>query len=110
MRYLADDGTLFDTIGECLVYERDNAIQDYNDKWVNPSLKFRAKKVIKLFRDGCRNHRWSDNNLISEGHEPRYENKNYTVSVDTGIVNLRDDLVDILIARIRELENKYESQ
>lgn len=108
MKYLADDGTVFDAIGECLAYERDNAIKDYRYKWVDPSLNIRAERVIKLFQDECRNRRWNDNHLISEGHEPRYENESYTVSVDTGIVNLRDDLVDILIARIRELENRYE--
>ena len=110
MKYLADDGTIFDVISECIAYERDNAIKDYYDKWVDQSLNVRAEKVIQLFQDECRKHRWNDNHLISEGHEPRYENNSYTVSVDTGIVNLRDDLVDILIARIRELENTYEPQ
>ena len=106
MKYIAYDGTIFDAIGECVAYERDKSIKGYYDKWVAQSLNIRAEKVIQLFQDECRKRRWNDNHLISEGYEPRYENKSYTVNVDTGIVNLRDDLVDILIDRIRELENE----
>lgn len=109
MRYIADDGTIFDTISECLAYERDKNFDAYYAKWVYPHLSIRAENVIELFQNECRKRRWNDNHLISDGYEPRYENKSYTVNVDTGIVNLRDDLVDILIERIRELENTYES-
>ena len=106
MKYVANDGTIFDYEDDCIKYERDKDFSDYQKKWVDQSLKVRANNVIELFHGACRNRWMSDDLLISEGYEPRYENKSYTTEMDIGIVNLRDDLVDILIERIRELENE----
>ena len=106
MHYVANDGTVFDDVDDCFAYERDKAFKSYHEKWVDPHLDVRANNVIKLFQEACRKGRRSDDFLICEGYEPRYENKSYTVRMDMGIINLRDDLVDILIMRIRELEGK----
>lgn len=84
--YTAFDGTVFDSKQECLEYERDLARQKYYAEFVEPSLADRANHIIKLFQAECRSRR---------------------IGVySPGVVHVRDDLVDILIMRIRELEGK----
>lgn len=106
MRYIANDGTIFDDIKDCVAYERDINIKKYHEKWVDPYLNVRADKAIEIFKQECRLGRVDDDCLALEGCQTRYENISDTVKTNNGIVYLRDDLVDILIMRIRELEGK----
>lgn len=107
VKYFSDDGQEFSTEEECLSYEKDNALKAYHEKWINTHLDVRANKVIDLFQNACRNLRESDNYLESQGLNPRYANlENQILNIDVGTIHLRDDFVDILIMRIRELEGK----
>ena len=107
VKYFSDDGQEFSTEEECLSYEKDNALKAYHEKWINPHLDIRANKVISLFQNACRKHRESDDYLESQGSNPRYANlENQILNIDVGTIHLRDDFVDILIMRIRELEGR----
>lgn len=107
VKYIFDDGKEFSTEDECLSYEKDNALKAYHERWINPHLDVRANKVIYLFQGACRKHRESDDYLESQGSNPRYANlENQILNIDVGTIHLRDDLVDILIMRIRELEGR----
>ena len=107
VKYISDDGKEFSTEDECLSYEKDKALKAYHERWINPHLDVRANKVIYLFQSACRKHRESDDYLESQGSNPRYANlENQILNIDVGTIHLRDDLVDILIMRIRELEGR----
>jgi len=103
--YTAFDGTVFESKHECLEYERDLARQKYYAEFVEPSLADRANHIIKLFQAECRSRRVEDDLLESEGENTRYTGDVASMGVySPGVVHVRDDLVDILIMRIRELE------
>lgn len=105
--YTAFDGTVFDSKQECLEYERDLARQKYYAEFVDPSLADRANHIIKLFQAECRSRRVEDELLESKGSYARYTGDVVGIGVySSGVVHVRDDLVDILIMRIRELEGK----
>ena len=105
--YTAFDGTVFDSKQECLEYERDLARQKYYAEFVDPSLADRANHIIKLFQAECRSRRVEDELLESKGSYARYTGDVVGIGVySPGVVHVRDDLVDILIMRIRELEGK----
>lgn len=105
--YTAFDGTVFDSKQECLEYERDLAHQKYYAEFVEPSLEDRSNHIIKLFQAECRSRRMDDDLLESEGSYARYTGDVADMGVySPGVVHVRDDLVDILIMRIRELEGK----
>lgn len=106
-RFFADDGTEFESASECQAYERDIALQKYYAEFVEPSLADRANHIIKLFQAECRSRRVEDDLLESEGNCARYTGDVASMGVySPGVVHVRDDLVDILIMRIRELEGK----
>lgn len=106
-RFFADDGTEFESASECQAYERDIALQKYYAEFVEPSLADRANHIIKLFQAECRSRRVEDDLLESVGNYARYTGDVVGIGVySPGVVHVRDDLVDILIMRIRELEGK----
>lgn len=100
--YTAFDGTVFDSKLECLEYERDLAHRKYYAEFVEPSLEDRSNHIIKLFQAECRSRRMGDDLLENDGYDTRYTGD----VVGMGVIHVRDDLVDILIMRIRELEGK----
>ena len=105
--YTAFDGTVFDSKQECLEYERDLARQKYYAEFVEPILADRANHIIKLFQAECRSRRVEDELLESKVSYARYTGDVVGIGVySPGVVHVRDDLVDILIMRIRELEGK----
>ena len=105
--YTAFDGTVFDSKRECIEYERDLAHQKYYAEFVEPSLEDRANLVIKLFQAECRSRRMCDDLLENDGYSARYTGDVVGMGVySPGVIHVRDDLVDILIMRIRELEGK----
>lgn len=74
---------------------------------MEPSLADRANHIIKLFQAECRSRRVEDELLESKGSYARYTGDVVGIGVySPGVVHVRDDLVDILIMRIRELEGK----
>ena len=105
--YTAFDGTVFDSKRECIEHERDLAHRKYYAEFVEPSLEYRSNHIIKLFQAECRSRRVEDDLLESEGSYTRYTGDVVGMGVySPGVVHVRDDLVDILIMRIRELEGK----
>ena len=113
VKYFSDDGKEFSTEEECLSYEKDNALKAYHEKWINPHLDVRANKVIDLFQNTCRHHR----DKLSERRYAREKGADLAqiagtgrhgqiLKTDVGTIHLRDDFVDILIMRIRELEGR----
>lgn len=105
--YTAFDGVVFESKQECLEYERDFARRKYYAEFVDPSLADRANHIIELFQSECRSRRINDDILESEGNCTRYTGDVAGIGVySPGVVHVRDDLMDILIMRIRELEGK----
>lgn len=105
-RYFADDGKEFLTEEECLAYERDITIDDYVKGFQCGELKDRANRMIEWFENACDARRMSDDSLEREGRETRYGGAVFCGDYSRGIMYLRDDAVDILIERIRELEEE----
>lgn len=105
--YTAFDGTVFDSKQECLEYERYITYQKYYAEFIEPSLVDRANHIIELFQNECRSRRMDDDLLEGEGENTRYTGDVAGIGVySPGVVHVRDDLVDVLIMRIRELEGK----
>lgn len=105
--YTAFDGTVFDSKRECIEYERDLAHRKYYAEFVEPSLEDRSNHIIKLFQAECRSRRMGDDLLENDGYSARYTGDVVGMGVySPGVIHVRDDLVDILIMRIRELEGK----
>lgn len=105
-RYFADDGKEFSTEEECLAYERDIALDKYVKDFRCGELKDRANRMIEWFENACDARRMSDDSLEREGRETRYGGAIFCGDYSRGIMYLRDDAVDILIERIRELEEE----
>jgi hypothetical protein len=106
-RYIADDGTAFDTKEECQQYETENALSNYDKEWGKSiPLKERAHKVRGLWRSqSCR--ALSDEYLLSENRPTRASNPKYIAGeFDYGIVYMRDDAVEILLKYIERLEGE----
>lgn len=114
MKYVANDGKIFDYEDECLDYERSFEKKKYNEKFVDPPLKARADYVIKRYFDYARKKSLSDDfieecNRIEDGNEPtRHGDATLCCNVSYGICYLRDDAVDILIDYIFNLENEVQ--
>ena len=92
--FIADDGTTFFAPQDCIAYE----------------LKLRNKpttveEVITEFEKACEEERRTDSDLAKYNMNMRGDN-GIPLAGDfyAGIVYLRDDGVDVLIKRIRELE------
>lgn len=102
MTYKSFDGKEFKTDKERSKHEKEVLIEEYNKKFVKGTLKKRAKYVIDTFLSvkGL-----PDNKIERKGEEPRYE-VTMCGEYSYGINYLRDDAVEILINRIKELEGK----
>ena len=106
-RYFADDGKEFSTEEECLAYERDIALDKYVKDFQCGELKDRANCMIEWFENACDARRMGDDLLENDGYSARYTGDVVGMGVySPGVIHVRDDLVDILIMRIRELEGK----
>ena len=105
-RFFADDGTEFKSVSECQAYER-----DLHEKAVNDvPLEQRANKVIEIFDRACGRKALDDEYLDGVGKPTRYAGELPLVGdYSYGVLYLRDDAVDILIARIRQLEAENKS-
>jgi hypothetical protein len=103
-RYIADDGTAFDTKEECQQYETENALSNYDKEWGKSiPLKERAHKVRGSWRSQSR-RALSDEYLLSENRPTRASNPKYIAGeFDYGIVYMRDDAVEILLKYIERL-------
>ena len=108
MTYLAFDGKEFKTERECLDYERSFEKKAYNKKFVDPPLKERADFVMDAYLTYARDKSLDDDYLAEKDRPTRYGGAVFCGDFSYGISYLRDDAVDILIARIRELESTYE--
>lgn len=110
-KYFSEDGKEFDSKEECLAYEKEKKIGEYNKFFLAGSLKERADRVIDLF-DRSSNARYlSDDRIEGTGRESRRSGEACIAGdYSYGIVYLRDDAVDILVERIRELEKKLEEK
>lgn len=100
-RFFADDGTEFKTASECQAYER-----AFYEKSVNDiPLEQRANKVIETFDHACGQKALDDEYLDGVGKPTRYAGELPLVGdYSYGVLYLRDDAVQTLISRIRDLE------
>lgn len=105
IKYTANDGTSFDSKDECLAYENENAMSEYEKEWGGSiSLKERAHKVRKLWNNQS-TRALTDNYLALLGETTRSDGPtNIAGEFDYGIVYMRDDAVEILLKYIEELE------
>ena len=90
--YIAEDGTTFFTPQECLKYEAELR------------RKLTVNEVIAEFEHTCMAKSRSDEELAVYHMHIRNDEIPEIGDFYSGILYLRDDLVDILIKRIRELE------
>lgn len=93
--FIAEDGKVFDSREACRNYENQLV-----------PIKDRAHEIMNTFDYYCEKFRSDKEELKQYRKQVGYV---YTPQHVAGILYLRDDAVDILIARVRELENKYES-
>lgn len=94
--FIAEDGKIFDSKEECRTHEI------YINSFIVGSIEERAENIINTFETCCRKYRSDE-----EEQKTYRENRGYITSCDmSGIVSLRDDAVDILIERIRKLEEE----
>ncbi|WP_303838880.1 hypothetical protein [Selenomonas ruminantium] len=105
-RYIADDGTSFDTKEECQRYERENALSDYEKEWgEHISLKERARKV-RAYWKAQSNRGLSDDYLASVDKITRATDiRGIAGEFGYGIIYMRDDAVEILLKYIERLEH-----
>ena len=104
-RYIADDGTSFDSKEECQQYERENVLSDYEKEWGDHiPLKERAHKVRAYWKEKSKRE-LSDDYLASVNEKMRATDPEFIAGeFDYGIVYMRDDAVDILLKYIEQLE------
>jgi len=107
IRYIADDGTAFDSKKECQRYERENALSAYEKEWgEHIPLKERAHKVRAYWKVQS-GKGLSDDYLASVNKDTRATNiRGIAGEVDYGIIYMRDDAVEILLEYIERLERE----
>ena len=107
MKYIAIDGTEFEDKELCERHEKLLAKKEYAEKFIDDSLAVRASKMISIYKSCCDARRMSDESLEEEGSETRYSGEpTFCGDFQRGIMYLRDDAVDILVARIAQLEEE----
>lgn len=91
--FIADDGTTFFTPQECIAYE------------MKLRNKLTVDEVMIKFKRACEKKRKTDEKL-AECYRKTRGDKDIPLAGDfvSGIIYLRDDAVDVLIERIKELE------
>ena len=105
IRFFADDGTEFKSASECQAYERELYEKTVNDV----PLEQRANKVVEAFEKVYNQKALDDEYLDEVGKSTRYAGGLPLVGdYSYGVLYLRDDAVDILVARIRQLEAENE--
>ena len=105
IKYIADDGTAFDESELCEAHESELAKQNYKREFVDGPLAKRADRMISVYKSYCDACRTSDDHL--KRSETRWSGEPpFCGDFRRGIVYLRDDVIDILIARIRQLETE----
>lgn len=110
-RYFSEDGKEFESKEECLAYEKEKVIGEYNKFFLAGSLKERADRVIDLFDRSSNARCLGDDRIEEAGRESRRSGEACVAGdLSYGIVYLRDDAVDILVERIRELEKKMKEE
>ena len=100
-RFFSDDGTEFKSASECQAYERALYEKAVNDV----PLEQRANKVIEIFDHACGRKMLDDEHLDSIGKSTRYAGGLPLVGdYSYGVLYLRDDAVQTLVSRVRDLE------
>lgn len=110
--YIAEDGTFFDDLANCVRYERTMGISEY-DKIFGKSVRKTAKEVISFFH--------SSEALLRKGEDPEYNDIIRRARVHdslcdgVGLVGakgdifyLRDDGVKAICDYVEKLENELE--
>ena len=92
--FIAKDGKMFGSREECMNYENQLV-----------PIKDRAHEIMNTFDYYCEKFRSDKEEFKQYREQVGYI---HTPQYVAGILYLRDDAVDILIARIHELETKYE--
>ena len=110
--YIAEDGTFFDDLTNCVRYERTMGISEY-DKIFGKSIKKTAKDVISFFH--------SSEALLRKGEDPEYNDIIRRARVHDSLCDgvglvvgkgdiffLRDDGVKAICDYVEKLENELE--
>jgi hypothetical protein len=96
--YIADDGKEFSTEKECKEYEKKLNADYYETLFMQGTLKDRVEKFIEKYNEYCNKHA-----LYYKGWRAGHAG-NCFGEWEYGVVYVRDDVVNLLIERIRELE------
>lgn len=110
--YIAEDGTFFDDLANCVRYERTMGISEY-DKIFGKSVKKTAKEVISFFH--------SSEVLLRKGEDPEYNDIIRRARVHDSLCDgvglvvgkgdiffLRDDGVRAICDYVEKLEKELE--
>lgn len=110
--YIAEDGTFFDDLANCVRYERTMGISEY-DKIFGKSVRKTAKEVISFFH--------SSEALLRKGEDPEYNDiirrarVHDSLNEGVGLVGakgdifyLRDDGVKAICDYVEKLEKELE--
>ena len=107
MKYVADDGKIFNREKDCREYEEKFGLKAvYEKKFINDDLFKRVKMVREEFTNLCQQKELDNNYLEDNKYKTRYET-HAAVEINYGIIYLRDDAVKILLEYIDTLEDEY---
>ena len=96
--YIANDGKEFSTEEECKDYEKKLNVKYYETLFKQGTLKDRAEKFIEKYNEFYNKHAMDCKGWRIENADNCFGEWEY------GVVYVRDDVVNLLIERIRELE------
>ena len=104
MKYVADDGKIFNREEDCRKYEEKFGLKAvYKKNFINEDLFKRVKMVREEFTNLCQQKELDNDYLEENKYKTRYET-HVAVEVNYGIIYLRDDAVRILLEYIDILE------
>ena len=104
-KFIANDGKEFFSESECLKHE----IETYQNTQSDRPMRARANEVIHWFDEKCSRKQMNDLSLAEIGKPMRYDGSVPIMGdFSYGIIYLRDDMIDVLVQRIRNLEAEVE--
>ena len=104
-KFVSNDGKEFSSEAECLKHE----LETYQNAQSDRPMRVRANEVIHWFDEKCSRKQMDDLSLAEIGKPMRYDGGVPIMGdFSYGIIYLRDDMVDVLVQRIRNLETEVE--
>ena len=104
-KFIANDGKEFPSEMACRKHE----IEFHQNAQSDRPIRVRANEIIHWFDKKCSRKQMDDLSLAEMGKPMRYDGGVPIMGTFSyGIIYLRDDMVDVLVQRIRNLEAEVE--